>query len=243
MSNDVRNYKVTLTTKEPFRIGALQNALSGLDNPVATVGGRVVVQGSTLKGALRAEIERYLIESFGSDEAMKPCIPSAVNTISPEEQKLIDKKLYRDGGGCTYSMRRKTDICPACYLLGAQGLPGFVRVPYLFTEANAEDLYSVRVDRATGVVAERTNRDYQIMPDQTVFAGRLEILMKDVGRDWELGKPRNLDEHRDKWVGNGKWDAEKIIDELVLARLREIHLIGGFKSKGCGEVKIEVERE
>lgn len=238
MGNVVRQFTVTLTTKEPFRIGALQNALSGLDNPVATVGGRVVVQGSSLKGALRAEIERYLIEKYGSDDLMKPCIPSAANTLSPEEQALINKKIYRPDGGCVYSMRRKSDsICPACYLLGAQGLPGFVRVPYLFTEAPAEDLYSVRVDRATGVVAERTNRDYQIMPDGTVFTGALEVLTNDVGRGWALGTKRF---NEDKWVGSGKWDADKILEEFVVARLQEITLMGGFKSKGCGKVAILV---
>lgn len=241
MGNVVKQFKVTLTTQEPFRIGALQNVLSGLDNPVATVGGRVVVQGSTLKGALRSEIERYLIENFGADESMRPCIPSSVNTLSPEEQRLIDKKLYRKDGGCVYSMRRKSDsICPACYLLGAQGLPGFVRVPYLFSDAGAEDLYSVRVDRATGVVAERTNRDYQIIPDGTVFEGLMEVLIKDVGRDWELGKQRCGNEGRDKWVASGKWDADKIVNDLVLDRLASVSLMGGFKSKGCGKVKIEV---
>lgn len=239
MANDVRQYRVTLTTIEPFRIGALQNVLSGLDNPVATVGGRVVVQGSTLKGALRAEIERHLIENYASDDVMKPCIPSAANTLSPEEQKLIDKGVYRPGGGCTYSMRRKSpSICPVCYLLGAQGLPGFVRVPYLFTETPPEDLYSVRQDRATGVVAERTNRDYQIMPDGTVFGGLLEVLFADAGRRWKLGEHRF---NEDKWVGSGKWDAGKIIEEFVIARLQAIDVVGGFKSKGCGKVSIEVE--
>jgi len=241
MGNDVKRFKVTLTTQEPFRIGALQNVLSGLDNPVATVGGRVVVQGPTLKGALRAEIERYLIENYGSDDAMRPCIPSPVNTLSPEEQRLIEKKLYRRDGGCTYSMRRKSEsICPACYLLGAQGLSGFVRVPYLFTDVTAEDLYSVRIDRATGVVAERTNRDYQILPDGTVFEGLLEVLVKDIGRDWELGKPRYAE---DKWVSSGNWDADKIIDEFVLGRLRAINLVGGFKSKGCGKVEVAIDKE
>jgi CRISPR/Cas system CSM-associated protein Csm3 (group 7 of RAMP superfamily) len=240
VANDVRQYKVTLTTIEPFRIGALQNVLSGLDNPVATVGGRVVVQGSTLKGALRAEIERHLIENYASDDAMRPCIPSSVNTLSPEELKLIEKGVYRRDGGCVYSMRRKSEsICPACYLLGAQGLPGFVRVPYLFTETPAEELYSVRVDRGTGVVAERTNRDYQIMPDHTVFEGILEVLFTDAGRQWKLGERRF---NEDKWVGSGKWDAGKIIDEFVIARLHAISVVGGFKSKGCGKVSIEVEQ-
>ncbi len=239
MGENVKRFTVTLTTLEPFRIGALQNVLSGLDYPVATVGGRVVVQGSTLKGALRAEIERYLIENYGSDKWMKPCIPSAANTLSDEEQGLIREGLYRKGGGCNYSKRKKSEsICPACYLLGAQGLTGFVRVPYLFTEQTPEELYSVRMDRAIGVVAEKTNRDYQIMADGVVFKGTLEVVLAYPTRAWELGKPRFPE---DKWLESGQWTQGRIIDELIKDRLKAIDLIGGFKSKGCGKVDIEVK--
>lgn len=239
MGKDVRQFKVTLTALEPFRIGALQNVLSGLDNPVATVGGRVVVQGPTLKGALRAEIERHLIENYASDKWMKPCIPSAVNTLSPEEMELIQrKKLYREDGGCTYSQRRKSEsICPACYLLGSQGLTGFVRVPYLFTDQTPEELYSVRVDRAMGVVAEKTNRDYQIVANDVVFEGILEIALAYPTRGWVLGEPRYPE---DKWLASGEWSADRVIKELVVDRLTSINLMGGFKSKGCGKVRVVV---
>lgn len=241
MSNVVKRFKVTLTTLEPFRIGALQNVLSGVNNPVATVGGKVVVQGSTLKGALRSEIERYLIEEYQSENNnnMMPCIPSSVRTLSLEEQGLIKKKLYRENGGCVYSMRRKSEsICPACYLLGAQGLPGFVRVPCLYTDATAEDLYSVRVDRATGVVAESTNREYQIMAKDTVFEGNLEIALAYPTRDWIFGEPRC---ENDEWLKSGEWTRGKIIKELILDRLEAITMMGGFKSKGCGKVEIKVD--
>ena len=89
MSKDVKRYSIRLVTQEPFRIGALQNVMSGVDNPVTTVGGKVVIQGSSLKGALRASIEEYLIDTFPNDPAMKPCIPSAYNTLSPDEKRLI----------------------------------------------------------------------------------------------------------------------------------------------------------
>lgn len=239
MGKDVRQFKVRLTALEPFRIGALQNVLSSLDNPVATVGGRVVVQGPTLKGALRAEIERHLIENYGSDKWMKPCIPSAVNTLSAEELNLIrNKRLYRDDGGCNYSQRRKSEsICPACYLLGAQGLTGFVRVPYLFTEQTPEELYSVRMDRATGVVAEKTNRDYQIVANDVVFEGILEVALAYPTRAWVLGEPRYPE---DKWLTSGDWGADRIIKEFIVDRLSAIDLMGGFKSKGCGKVRISV---
>lgn len=248
MSKNIRNFNVTLVTKEPFRIGAKEDVMSGVGNPLTTVGGRVVIQGSSLKGALRSSIEEYLIDTFPNESAMKPCIPSAYNTLSADEKKLIEKGKFREGGGCSYSSNprnRSESICPVCYLLGAQGLIGFVRVPYLYTNATPEELYSVRIDRATGVVSEKTNRDFQIIADGIEVKGVLEVIVKDSVKNWELGKPRIIDETlgigaNDAWLKKGEWNADKIISELILERLKAVNLLGGFKSKGCGKVAVEV---
>ncbi len=248
MSKNIRNFNLTLVTKEPFRIGAKEDVMSGVGNPLTTVGGRVVIQGSSLKGALRSSIEEYLIDTFPNESAMKPCIPSAYNTLSADEKKLIEKGKFREGGGCSYSSNprnRSESICPVCYLLGAQGLIGFVRVPYLYTDATPEELYAVRIDRATGVVSEKTNRDFQIIADGIEFKGVLEVIVKDSVKNWELGKPRIIDEKlgigaNDAWLKKGEWNADRIINELILERLKAINLLGGFKSKGCGKVEIEV---
>lgn len=249
MSKDIRSFSVKLVTKEPFRIGAMQNVMSGVDNPVTTVGGRVVIQGSSLKGALRASIEEYLIDKFPKDSSMKPCIPSAYNTLSADEKKLIEQGRFREGGGCSYSSNprnRSESICPVCYLLGSQGLVGFVRVPYLYTDATPEDMYAVRIDRAAGVVSEKTNRDFQIIADGIEFNGMLEVVVKDNVKGWDLGKTRVIDEKlgigaNDAWLKKGDWNANRIIDELIAGRLREINLLGGFKSRGCGKVDITIQ--
>lgn len=244
MSATWKEYEVALVTQEPFRIGALQDVMSGIDNPIATVGNRPVVQGSSLKGALRANVEQYLIEAYPNDPPMKPCIPSSRKMLSPEEKKLIERGIYRKGGSCLYSKRSKAGICPCCYLFGAQGLVGFVRVPYLFSTATPEELYSIRIDRATGVVAEGTNRDYQLLPDGVEFKGALEVMLEDKAKAWKLGEPRPLQTRGrfkgDKWLEAGRWQADRIIRELIVERLREIHLMGGFKSKGFGKVSITV---
>jgi CRISPR/Cas system CSM-associated protein Csm3 (group 7 of RAMP superfamily) len=250
MSKQIVSFGIKLVTKEPFRIGAQQNVMSGVDSPVTTVGGRVVIQGSSLKGALRAQIEDHLIDHYPNEPSMKPCIPSSYNTLSPEERKLIEMGKYREGGGCSYSpnpKNRTESICPVCYLLGAQGLVGFVRVPYLYTDVPPEDMYAVRIDRASGVVSERTNRDFQIMADGIEFTGELDVILKDTVKGWELGKIRMIDEKfsigaNDRWLRDGKWDEQRIIRELIEERLRAINLLGGFKSRGCGKVEIKVTR-
>lgn len=251
-----KRFRITLETIEPFRIGALENPLSDVHNPVTRVGGQVVVQGSSLKGALRAQVERHLIENYKNVAGMKPCIPSPYSGLSEAEQQLIRDNTFKRGGACKYQEpeRRRGNqpaqqprddeyICPACYLFGAQGITGFVRVPYLFSAAVPEDLYAVRIDRASGTVAERTNRDYQIIPPQAQFVGELELLWRDVVRGWELGKARKLPAaatRGDVWLADGKWSAEKILDEFIVKRLEAIDVMGGFKSKGAGKVKIMV---
>lgn len=248
MSKEIKGYSVKLVTEGPFRIGAFQDVMSGIHNPVAKIGENIVIQGPSLKGALRANIEEYLIQEYPDNPEMKPCIPSPQRTLSDEENLLIEGGKYRKGGGCRYSRRDRSEtICPVCYLLGAQGLIGFVSIPYLYPSqsVNAEELYSVRIDRATGVVAEGTNRDYEVIQDGVEFTGRLEILIKDPAKGWELGKPRQLDradgKSRDKWLESSDWDKDKIIQELIVDRLKSLDVLGGFKSKGCGKVKIEVE--
>ena len=252
---EYKNYQVTLETVEPFRIGALENPLSDVHNPVTRIGGRVVVQGSSLKGALRSGVESYLIERYKNESGVKPCIPSPESGLTQAELQLIPGS-YKPHGGCkyqeperrhgnqpSYQPREHEYICPACYLFGAQGITGFVRVPYLFSDAVPEDLYAVRIDRASLTVAERTNRDYQIIAPGMQFVGTLEVLLNDPVRGWMLGKARKLPAQAtrgDVWLADGKWTQERIMKELIVERLVALNLLGGFKSKGAGKVKISV---
>ena len=244
-------YSVKLTTLEPFRIGAQKDVMSSIANPIARIGGRPVVQGPTLKGALRGAIENYLIENFKGNDQLKPCIPSDTKTLSADERNLIREGLYRSDGACRYRGDQSADkkpLCPVCYFLGAMGLPGFVRVPTLFSNNQPEALYSVRMERASETAAMRTNRNYQVMPDNADFVGDIEILAEDPARIWYFGKKRNkLQYDVDKWldekdlnnVSFSKKNKDDLIQEFIINRLESINLIGGFKSKGCGRVKIE----
>lgn len=246
-------YKIELKTLEPLRIGASKDVMSSFDNPVATIGGRVVVQGSTLKGFLRNQIEEYLIDKYSDIKSMKPCIPSSERTLSADEKLLIVSRKYRDKGACSYSsenMRNKSEsICPACYFLGAMGLNGFVRIPYLYTETKPEELYSVRLDRAKDTVVEKTNRDYQIMADNVSFIGTLEVMSKNTVNNWTLGKIRSIQDNKklDGWLNetSKKYNkrfidltASELAEEFLVERINGAHIIGGFKSKGCGKVSI-----
>ena len=248
-----RKFSVKMTTLEPFRIGGKPDPL-GPENPVAVVGGKVVVPGSSLKGAFRNALERYLIDRYYDQQAgkwdqaaraMQPCM--AGTRLSKDEKELVKRDLYRSSS-CHYPCvpRRnrcgdtRHSICPVCYLLGAQGLVGFVRVPFLASEISTNELYSARMDRAMGTVSEGTNRPYELVPDQATFTGTLYLMTSDDVLDWQLGRARSLKDLTggDEWLAG--WTADKIVDELIVGVLESVSILGGYKSKGFGKVSIGV---
>lgn len=252
-----KTYAVTLTTKGPFRIGGKADPMSESDNPVAIVGGRPCIPGSSLKGALRAEIEQWLNDQHFRAHwkaapptmlALQPCIPSARR--SADEDRLVKDGHYRSAA-CRYPLDNRSNvpqaqlpsICPACYLLGAQGLVGFVSVPFLFAGPGYAELYSARLERTSHTVMQGSNRAYQLIPPDTVFSGEMTVLTKDDVLGWELGKPRPLGQPTgDAWLaGNNGWNQEKVLKDLIVDRLTAINQLGGYRSKGFGRVRIDVE--
>lgn len=255
------SYAISLTTKEPFRIGGKSDPLSEAENPVALVGGRVCVPGSSLKGALRGETERFLNDTYYDAQsktwpvdklALQPCIPAT--KLSADEQRLVSEKCFK-GSGCHYPCdigdrgrcgRHPDDahsICPVCYLLGAQGLVGFVQVPFLFTDIRYDELYSARLERTSHTVMRGTNRSYQLVPPDTVFRGTLEVLISDGLLGWQLGQSRDLKEptQGDSWLRDRQWTKERVLKDLLEDRLKAIKNLGGYRSRGFGRVDVAVQ--
>lgn len=247
-----KKYRIELETLEPFRIGGVEDPLSGIHNPVAQVGSKIVVPGPSLKGALRAEMEKFLIDSYYKEKwpeerrYFKPCIPAT--KFSSDEKALIDAGKYKKNA-CRYPCICKDTcqdemhyICPVCYFFGAMGLNGFVRIPFLNVDISPAELYAARVDRAKGTVVEGTNRPYQLIPEGTKFAGDLTIITDDSLLGWKLGAMRDLKDKTqgDLWLKENTMDQDTLIKTYILERLESIKLLGGYKSKGFGEVKITV---
>ncbi len=246
-------YEIELVTKAPFRIGGVKPVpgTRDVDSPIVKLGNNVVVQGTSLKGALRAELERYLIDRFfdkenkrWTDEWMKPCIPADEKTVSPDEKKLIERGLYKYS--CSYP-NRDDYICPVCYLLGARGLVGFVEVPFLTMEkGSVEILQFIREDRVVGTSAKGEKGalgKYEAVPEGSIFKGVMTILEEDDIIEWKLGEPRDLAESKgDKWLESGSWTKEKILKELIEDRIKAIMKLGGYKSKGFGDIQINIRK-
>lgn len=255
------DFKVTLTTVDPLHIGGKAEPGSGAKkNPVASVNNKICIPGPSLKGALRYELERWLNNQYYDNDwpqdklPLQPCIPAT--KFSEDERRLISEKHYREigchypcdikddkyGGKCGRKPQDAHSICPVCYLLGAQGLVGFVNIPFLFSDTRYDELYSVRLNRVSRTAMEGSNRSYQLVPSGTKFMGILEVVLKDNLLGWELGKPRILKENTsgDLWLKNGNWAQENILKDFIKGRLENIGQLGGYRLKGFGKVKIEV---
>ena len=263
-------YKITLTTMEPLHIGGTKHVLSDIDNPIVLLKGDTpAIPATTLKGAWRSQIERYLISYLESNKLLddgeklgiKPCIPTSNPTLDErfyasakkykrelkEDRKTHQKEYVNELDPCTYD-NYSDYICPACYLLGAQTLQGFVRVPFLMPKPGQSELnvllYSIREDRAKGGAAKGTNREWYVVNPEVEFEGILEVLRVDKLREWTFGQKRaklKLQYKRlDRWLDHFIWDRERLIKELITDRIQAISILGGYKSRGCGKVKITV---
>jgi CRISPR/Cas system CSM-associated protein Csm3 (group 7 of RAMP superfamily) len=272
MTNQIwHQFQIELTTLEPLHIGGASNVLSNIDNPIVFLNGDIpAIPGTSIKGAWRSEIERYLIKyleernllNSGESLGLKPCIPTPSNLLSDDEkaafndsmkykrQKRFNNRDKKDEyflNACDYD-KNSDYICPACYLLGAQTLHGFIRVPFLTPAEGQSDintlLYSIREDRAKGGAARSSNRGWYVVDPNTKFVGMAEILLRDKLTDWTFGKKREKLRHGngrlDRWLDQQDWSLESIIEHLIRKRIEALDILGGYKWKGCGRVKIQV---
>jgi len=251
---ETKRFTVTVKTLGPLHVGGPDDPLgSADDNPVAMIGKTACIPGPTLKGALRAEIERYLI-SLNAPE-LRPCLTTAQpseaeKALTDGDRVLFRKKPCALKAGSGYS--EQEPICPACYLLGAQGLVGFVSVPFLMAPETVKPgvLYASRLDRVTGTVVGG-NRSYQVIPPDVPFSGIMDVLIEDKVTGWTFGRKRPIRTREgdsldvDAWIDCANRlptsDAVSLLDELVLNRLKSINVIGGYRSKGFGAVEVEVK--
>lgn len=243
---NIKRYTITLKAEQPIRIGGIDDPLGGIDNQVAMVGNRLCIPGTSLKGAYRNELERWLNATYRDEkgEWRHPSLQPCLTTYEPSksEENLKNKKNYKDA--CRYKDDDGGHLCPVCYLLGAPGLVGFVTIPFLFakTQDRPQALYSSRIDRMSNTVTAG-NRSYQFAPPETVFTGELEVILEDPFLKWSFGQKRSVrNENADTWIDHAELgNTDACLDTLIVKRLEAIRRIGGFKSKGFGAISLSVK--
>ena len=244
-----------------LHIGASPSPLTEKKGAIFKVDKKPVIPASSFKGALRNKLEELFINqldnfmrdlNIGDADLIKPCIPSTKPTKS--EKDLLSQGKYRkdycsiqvDGDNIKLS---EYGICPVCYFMGCTGIMGLLRIPNFFPEGRAEyiDQTRIRVDRKMNTVATGDKVDGEQVVPGTIFKGKLEIVLKDPNLRLDFGKSRKVGNIEiDKWlIDYPEQEPEKrqeyIIKNIIFPALKNIRLLGGWKSVGAGKVTVDIE--
>jgi CRISPR/Cas system CSM-associated protein Csm3 (group 7 of RAMP superfamily) len=256
--------RVAVEVKEGsfLHIGGSPTPLWEKKAPVFMIGDQPAIPASSFKGAFRNSVENYIIRHkeelrtiFKVDDTkyLKPCIPASGPTAA--ERSLLD--VYKEKN-CEIRVEEKEikvpdeGICPVCYLFGANGIMGFLRIPNFLPVTkglNRLEQTQIGIDRKTktqrhGAIVHGD----QVLPG-TKFEGELEIVLND--GNFVFGRPRTMGEGDkltilDEWLKNTETEdldevRVRIINNLILKPLEQIDRLGGQKSKGAGKITVEVE--
>jgi CRISPR/Cas system CSM-associated protein Csm3 (group 7 of RAMP superfamily) len=239
-----------------LHIGGSPSPLTGKKAPIFMIKEVPAIPATSFKGALRYATEVYIrthleelkgVFELEEERFLIPCLPASNPTAA--ERGLGN---YR-GKNCEIKFEREElqvpegGICPVCYLFGANGMMGFLRVFNFLTVTpglNRMEQTNIRIDRKINTAAHGAivSGD-QVLPG-TNFEGEIEIILRN--ENFEFGRPRKIGEKIiDRWLEKveGK-DLEEarleIINNLVLKPLSNVDRLGGQKSRGGGKVKITV---
>jgi CRISPR/Cas system CSM-associated protein Csm3 (group 7 of RAMP superfamily) len=256
--------KITVQEGSFLHIGGSPSPLSEKDAPVFSVDGKPAIPASSFKGAFRYQVEQLLIANKDelksklriTDEGLiKPCIPAPRPSKAEQElfksgyrNKHCEIKVEEDRVEIPKENNRSIGLCPACYLFGATGLMGFLRIPNFWPEVGEYriDQTSIRIDRGSGTTAKGAKVDGEQVKPGTIFKGTLEIIAQQ--GTFQFGKPREAGETKvDLWLdGIASKPIEEaqllLINEILIPALNNITILGGQKSKGAGKVNIEIEK-
>jgi len=262
--------KITVKEGSFLHIGGSPSPLTEKKAPVFSVDGRPVIPASSFKGAFRYQVEQLLIDKkddlkqtlgITDDELIKPCIPAPRPSKAEKEllqlgyRKHCEIKVEEDRVEIPQKNSRPIGICPVCYFFGATGLIGFLRIPNFLPEVGEYkiDQTSIRIDRKSGTAATGAIVTGEQVKPGTIFKGTLEIVAQQ--RTFQFGRAREIGETKvDLWLDgiSSKIDkaqlsldeAQKLlINEILIPALNNITVLGGQKSKGAGNVSIELNNE
>ncbi len=254
--------KITVQEGSFLHIGGSSSPLTEKKAPVFSVDGKPAIPASSFKGAFRYQVEQLLIAKkdelklkLGTtdDKLIRPCIPTP--RPSRAEQELLNLgyrkhcaiKVEEDKVEIPKENNKLIGLCPVCYLFGATGLMGFLRIPNFWPETGEYRINqtSIRIDRESGTAATGAIVTGEQVKPGTVFKGILEIISQQ--RNFQFGKAREIGETKvDLWLdGIALKPIEEaqllLINEILIPALNNITVLGGQKSKGAGKVKIEIE--
>jgi len=205
-----------LVAETGLRIGAGGQSAdpAASDLPVIkTIDGKPFIPGSSLRGVLRSHVER-IVRAF---EAVGPG-KGACNPIEQGKLCVTDERreqIRNDASdGEAYARTIFDESCRVCRVFGSPWLASRVRISDLLcvNGAEAETRDAISIDREKETVANKY--DFEAVPIGSKF--QLEIVADNLSE-----VERGL-----LWLG---------IEELRRGQI----LVGGFKGRGLGRVKLD----
>jgi CRISPR-associated RAMP protein (TIGR02581 family) len=224
-------FEGTLACATALHVGGGEPRNLASDSPIVRDAvGRPFLPGSTLKGALRAAVDR-LVPAVGSSRGLTCC------GLSPQEERCPSppgspareavERALREFAGTPREREQQLlrlleeRLCASCRLFGSPWLAGRVYFADAFPlepgELPIEIRDGVGIDRDSGTAREQLRYSYEALPATTRFAFRLEA--------------ENLD------------DADEALLALALSELRRGAIrLGGGASRGLGACHLELQQ-
>jgi CRISPR-associated RAMP protein (TIGR02581 family) len=210
----------------PVRVGAGRAVVgTATDAPIVRDAfDRPYLPGASLRGALRAEIERF-VRAVRPECACNPTGPEEERCLSPRARADIHQRLAdhgTDGTGAALAAALVEASCWVCRLFGSPWLASRVQVADLpIDPATWPGRVAVRsgvaIDRDTGTPRPGLQHDYEVVPAGAEFLCQVRV---------ETDDPRLLG-----MLAVG-------LRELEAGRLT----LGGGRGRGLGRVRLVVER-
>ncbi|MBS7657680.1 MAG: CRISPR-associated RAMP protein Csx7 [Candidatus Bathyarchaeia archaeon] len=150
-----------IINQEPLSIGAGKKALvGGIDNPIVRLEGKPYIPGSSLKGVLRSEAERY-VKTLGNPKF------TACNIFTNEE---LDTKKKKESKGESY------EPCIICKIFGGPTISSAVTIYNSIAEnVITETRTCVSISRITGAQIPRRLYDIEYVIPNSEFSTRIDI--------------------------------------------------------------------
>lgn len=218
-------FEGTLRLESPLRLSS-GRASEETDAPLMRDrSGRIYLPGTSLRGALRSEIERTLA-AVGDAAGLETCVlfsesddPEACLSVSPTKR---DKLLELDEDEKVLRFVRD-NLCDVCKLFGSPVYASRLTIEDAYPEdgVDPEAKTAIRdgvgIDRDTGTAKENVKFNYQVLEAGVGFKIRLAV--------------ENLE------------DTDRKLLHVAFGLLRGGLTLGGKRAGGCGRVRLEGDIE
>ncbi|MBC8450282.1 MAG: hypothetical protein H8D78_21320 [Chloroflexi bacterium] len=215
--HDITVLKVRYTTESALAISAGDQPAEIMESPVIKLGGKPVIPGSSLKGALRSTLEAML-----SELGHEVCIPFAA--IPRRYRRREEQQKYVSKLGRRAPCDNIDNPCPVCRIFGTVGGQAGLSGKALFLDAVVEgeqgvdyeliERSHVAITRDTKSQSEGSLMSLQAVDAGATFRGDIRMINAEL---WEVG--------------------------AILRALEGVELLGmgAKKTAGYGDLSIEAE--